>query len=1013
MAGDRDLDLDALDDEEYLRAWAAADRRAADVLAQAIPDVLASDPPMDELAPAAERVRSAVAARTEEGRYFETACGWAAPPDLDGALWLQAAGSTISPWEDPDTDPELQAAVFSLEYADWLALIVGLVRRGVGAELSAELMVEDLEAMPEIEIDELPEESDLDLALEILVPLWQVLGALDAGRRLTALGRWGLPRALHLVWSTSGDDDTSSDDPLEELERLEPRGSRLDDEATETAIELLRTGPMTLAQLRSACGGSGVFTDEGTLYRSIIWRSEVWALEDDRFLHLPSVADGLVLTHRLTAQELELSILDPRVDLELYSLIAEEGLPLEGGGTLVAVHAGGPEQMPAGWICKLTGPDGWLAGRAAGDLIGLRLTDGVVSMETIDETTDDDRPELLDIARSVARLADPVNRHGLEGVTSDDIVMMARAERPDVLSRPGPPLSEVLSHSGLEEHLGEYGVPGTRWYGEPPLAADQRVAYYAWRDALRAFEHGAEPREEDLEAALGLAGLTLDLAATDAALHAPCAPLLEQLLRRAEGAAAAGPLYLLAREAEARLDGPVYVALLEQAVAADSSLEDAVADLAEVRAIQGDAAAAHRLFGLAGVDASYPDRAALGPFLRAPEGETGRNRPCPCGSGKKYKVCHGRDARHPLADRGRWLWVKIKSFAQRSINRDELFGWAELLSGEDRDDDAIARAMDDPTTWDFAVFDGDILARFLTLYGDLLPADEAALARTWQGTPRRLLEVGSTHLNGVSARDMVTNATVELRDRTLPRSVERGTLLLGRFLDPGDGALQPWDDPLGIPRMWRPRVLAALRSGADPRDLAALLAPSGPPELVTTDGEELLFCVARYRVDDLDAAWASLATVLSGDEDTLHLGGDDNGAPIRGTVTHDAGLLVLQTMSIERMRSLQEVLVAAAPDAVLVDESSRTMADVPDRGPGTAGAPIALSPADLAAIVRATEDRWIEDSIPALGGRTPRQTASDPALRGELLDLLNDIEITQRGADFAMDTDRVRRELGL
>jgi preprotein translocase subunit SecA len=29
------------------------------------------------------------------------------------------------------------------------------------------------------------------------------------------------------------------------------------------------------------------------------------------------------------------------------------------------------------------------------------------------------------------------------------------------------------------------------------------------------------------------------------------------------------------------------------------------------------------------------------PFVRA-GGKTGRNDPCPCGSGKKYKHCHGR-----------------------------------------------------------------------------------------------------------------------------------------------------------------------------------------------------------------------------------------------------------------------------------------------------------------------------------------------------------------------------------
>ncbi|CAI9417680.1 SEC-C domain-containing protein [Nocardioides sp. T2.26MG-1] len=1005
MADDTDAeDLFAgFDEDAFLAEWEEVDRQAADVLQSAVPDVFAGEPPMEDVARAAERIRAAVATQTDEGRYFSNACGWDTPPDLDLALWLQAAGSTISPWDDPGTDPELQASVLAMEHADWLAMIVGLVRRGVGSELDAGQVVDDLAAMPEIETDELPEEGDFRLVVEVLAPLWQALGAVDADRRLTALGWWGLPRALHLVWS--GD----------ELERSEPRGPRLDHEAAETAVDLLRAGPMTLAQLRSACADNGVFTDEDTLYRSIISRAKVWPLEDDRLAHLPTVADGLVLTHRLTAQELELGILEPSVDLELFSLIAEDGLPLREGGTLVAVLGDGPEQLPAGWLSTMTGPEGWLSGHAAGDLIGLRFTDGAVSLEPVDQTSDADVPVLVDVARAVARLADPVNQHGFEGVTSDDVVMMARVEHPKVLSQPAPPLREVLAQTGLEEHLGKYGVPGTRWYGEPPLTADQRTAYYAWRDALRAHEHGAKPREDDLAAAVGLSGLTLDLAAIDSAQHAPCTPLLEQLLQRASGAATAGPLYLMAREAEARLDGAAYLTLLEQAVAANPTLDDAVADLAEVRAVQGDATAAHRLFGLAGIDPSYPDRAALGPFLRAPEGETGRNRPCPCGSGKKYKLCHGRDERHPLPDRAQWLWVKLKSFAQRSINRDELLDWAELLSGAGRDDHAaVVRAMSDPTTWDFAVFDGDILARFLTLYGDLLPADEAALVRAWQESERRLLEVTSTHLTGLTARDLLTDETVEVRDRTLPRGLEAKALLLGRFLDPGDGTLRPWDDPLGIPRTWRPRILAALRDGIDAADLAVILAPSGPPEMVTTDAEELLFCTAHYRVDDLEAVWVALSETLSGDADVLHLGSGE-GAPIRGTVTRVRDMLELQAMSLQRLRALQEILLAAAPDALLVDESSRAPGDLLADGPApdARSEPVHLSPEDLAGIVRTFEDRWLDAAIPALGGHTPREAAADARLRPDLVALLDDIEISQRGSDVAMDADRLRAELGL
>ena len=45
--------------------------------------------------------------------------------------------------------------------------------------------------------------------------------------------------------------------------------------------------------------------------------------------------------------------------------------------------------------------------------------------------------------------------------------------------------------------------------------------------------------------------------------------------------------------------------------------------------------------GLVGAAGAPPPPAQPTPFVRA-EKKVGRNEPCPCGSGKKYKHCHGR-----------------------------------------------------------------------------------------------------------------------------------------------------------------------------------------------------------------------------------------------------------------------------------------------------------------------------------------------------------------------------------
>jgi preprotein translocase subunit SecA len=44
------------------------------------------------------------------------------------------------------------------------------------------------------------------------------------------------------------------------------------------------------------------------------------------------------------------------------------------------------------------------------------------------------------------------------------------------------------------------------------------------------------------------------------------------------------------------------------------------------------------------LDAAEPERSSTGGAAASGGGEPGRNAPCPCGSGKKYKRCHGAPA---------------------------------------------------------------------------------------------------------------------------------------------------------------------------------------------------------------------------------------------------------------------------------------------------------------------------------------------------------------------------------
>jgi len=60
------------------------------------------------------------------------------------------------------------------------------------------------------------------------------------------------------------------------------------------------------------------------------------------------------------------------------------------------------------------------------------------------------------------------------------------------------------------------------------------------------------------------------------------------------------------------------------------------------------------------------------------------------------------------------------------------------------------------------------------------------------------------------------------------------------------------------------------------------------------------------------------------------------------------------------------------------------------------------------------ERRWLDESVPALGGVTPRQAADDPTRRGDLLRLIDGFPEPEPGsAVFSFRPARLRKFLGL
>jgi hypothetical protein len=177
------------------------------LLREALPELRDAGAPEDDLLAAAEAVRAGVAARAAPYAQIAAAAGWAGqPPSDDDELWLDATSALVAMRGEAGLPIDDEAAVMALQLADWLGAVVGLVRGGVGAAAQPRDLVGYIEACPELEgdLDEL-DRPLLEQAFEVVVPTWQATRAVDGEWRLTALGRWGLPRAL--AWAWNGDFD--------------------------------------------------------------------------------------------------------------------------------------------------------------------------------------------------------------------------------------------------------------------------------------------------------------------------------------------------------------------------------------------------------------------------------------------------------------------------------------------------------------------------------------------------------------------------------------------------------------------------------------------------------------------------------------------------------------------------------------------------------------------------------------------------------------------------------------
>ncbi len=810
-------------------------------------------------------------------------------------------------------------------------------------------------------------------------------------------------------------------------------------------LDQLATGPMTLeelvAGLRSRAIPSALqeLDDEELsieIEEELLETDETWETIDGRIASSDVMLNGIHLSHRVTESELQEELLNAAPDFIPIDFNAFNCLVLDRGGDLEFRYVPGSDEDVRNHEVVF-GPSGWLLEVAEpGTIVVLSRSGHVISLT---KPTELGRGDVEQQA-----LLEAFNAHYETGIAVEltDIVMDALARDASLFRSPVAPIGELLTRAGLEvdgdwvSRQGEEAVPPGVIYRERKLEALREKYSFdsCCRSALdQVFERWAEFTLHSDEGG-DYRGVARSLA------HSAVAPafadyilgtgdhgsaLLGDFARKVAqvgGKLAAPGHYLLALNSER--DGRTLEAQehLHAAVVADANYSPALHELAWFWSDRGDAVQAASLLQRSGGFASDSELEYIMSQLPERFVGVGRNDPCPCGSGRKFKSCCINGVKRGIEGRAGWLYHKIIAYLLRPQNQGNLVDLLEIA--EEASEGAVPDSML-PVLADLAAFTRELLERFIAARGMLLPEDELALVRSWTDSKPSLHQaIDVKPGSSVGLLDVLSGEHVVVTEHSASKEIKVGDYVYARVVRVGE-TYQFIGLPLQVPLVHRAALIDILGAGADVYDLADWVGLMFvPPRIVNNEGEDTVFCRAVLR--PVETSWEELSEALT------WLFGEPVGgvwterieidamAVARSFVSREDDTLVITTTSVERFERVLARVMESVIDLEILEQTRTDPRQVSGQG-DSVPAPRTTdeTPPEVLEVLQnmmpEREDAWLDEAIPALAGMTPRQALTDPTRREDLIALLNEFDRLSKNAapGSTFDVARLRSALGL
>jgi hypothetical protein len=424
--------------------------------------------------------------------------------------------------------------------------------------------------------------------------------------------------------------------------------------------------------------------------------------------------------------------------------------------------------------------------------------------------------------------------------------------------------------------------------------------------------------------------------------------------------------------------------------------------------------------------------------LRAKSNDIGRNDPCPCGSGKKYKKCcmlKDHSVPGPQDIIRSWLISKLFEFVARSYKHIIPEAYDFFWNGGSPEEtlpevyaDIAEINFHEWLLFDYVV-DPDGYKTIVDLYRKAsknLSNAEKEMLDIFKNSVLSLYEVQEViPEQGLILKDLLLDGEYAVKEKRGTHNIFKWDILATRLLLI-DGQYSICGSVYPYPVAEKQVIIDAVESeyrdfkkdnsAATLRDCLKItgsifndvwyeIATSDRlPGIITKTGEPMMFCKSVFTVSDRTGVMRSLKACreLSVDTDTRYTWLEEPGtvgSTVLGTIDIVGKQLTLECMSKDRLKKGKELIKNILGDLVLhkgdtVMDPYEALESMPagEKANMGSGIPKEIEQQFFDEFMHEHMTKWLDEKIPALDDKTPRECVKSKEGRQRVTDLLKSFE---------------------